>query len=171
MKAKQKFLIGGFIILGTATTLAFTSTKETAQYYLTPAELAVKVADDASFRENGVKVGGKVVPGSIQRDPSGRSLTFVMMDTAQKAVTFPVSYRGIAPDTFTDGVDVVVEGRLGADGTFRATTLLAKCASRYENAPDRPGYQQGTPGGQHPAGVPMGPAAPATSQPAAPATT
>jgi cytochrome c-type biogenesis protein CcmE len=41
---------------------------------------------------------------------------------------------------------VIVEGRLGADGTFRATTLLAKCASRYENAPEKyrnaPGYQR-----------------------------
>jgi cytochrome c-type biogenesis protein CcmE len=61
------------------------------------------------------------------------------------AQTIPVVYRGIAPDTFTDGVDVVVEGRMDRDGTFRATTLLAKCASRYENAPDKyrqtPGYK------------------------------
>ena len=34
-------------------------------------------------------------------------------------------------------VVVVVEGRLGRDNTFRATTLLAKCASRYENAPEK----------------------------------
>ena len=51
--------------------------------------------------------------------------------------------------TFTDGVDVVVEGRLDANGTFQATTLLAKCASRYENAPEKyretPGYQSATP--------------------------
>ena len=53
------------------------------------------------------------------------------------AQTYNVVYRGITPDTFTDGVDVVVEGRLGHDGTFRATTLLAKCASRYENAPEK----------------------------------
>jgi cytochrome c-type biogenesis protein CcmE len=52
-----------------------------------------------------------------------------------------VIYRGIAPDTFTDGVDVVVEGRMGEDGTFHATTLLAKCASRYENAPGEGGGQ------------------------------
>jgi cytochrome c-type biogenesis protein CcmE len=64
------------------------------------------------------------------------------------ATTFPVDYRGLAPDTFTDGVDVVVEGRLGRDGTFHATTLLAKCASRYENAPD------GTAPNAHPASVP-----------------
>ena len=78
-----------------------------------------------------------------------------------------VVYRGIAPDTFTDGVDVVVEGRLGADGTFRATTLLAKCASRYENAPDKypgsPTYKQG----QHPGGIPQG-AMPAGAPTAAP---
>jgi cytochrome c-type biogenesis protein CcmE len=46
-----------------------------------------------------------------------------------------VVYRGLAPDTFTDDVDVVVEGRLMPDGTFRATTLLAKCGSRYEGMP------------------------------------
>ena len=65
------------------------------------------------------------------------------------AKVYNVVYRGITPDTFTDGVDVVVEGRLGHDGTFRATTLLAKCASRYENAPQQgedkykttPGYR------------------------------
>jgi cytochrome c-type biogenesis protein CcmE len=155
MKARSKFLVGGFIILSTAATLAFSSTKETAQYFLTPAELAAKVAKDDSFRENGVKVGGRVVAGSIQREPSGRSLTFVMADTAVKTVTYPVRYRGIAPDTFTDGVDVVVEGRLGADGVFQATTLLAKCASRYENAPEKGGAAK------HPDGVPKyGPGAP-----------
>jgi cytochrome c-type biogenesis protein CcmE len=67
------------------------------------------------------------------------------------AKTFPVIYRGIAPDTFTDSVDVVVEGRMGPDGTFRATTLLAKCASRYENAPEKyratPGYKSAASGG------------------------
>jgi len=61
-------------------------------------------------------------------------------------------YRGLAPDTFTDSVDVVVEGRMGRDGTFRATTLLAKCASRYESAPEKyrqtPGYKSATSGGQ-----------------------
>ncbi len=34
-----------------------------------------------------------------------------MTDGAQ---TYAVAYRGIAPDTFTDGVDVVVEGKLDA---------------------------------------------------------
>jgi cytochrome c-type biogenesis protein CcmE len=82
------------------------------------------------------------VPGSIQRIPGGREYIFRVTDGAQ---VVPVVYRGIAPDTFTDGVDVVVEGRMGPDGTFHATTLLAKCASRYENAPGSPAG--GQPGG------------------------
>ncbi len=153
MKPRTKFLAGGLLILGSAGVLMASSIKETGQYYLTPAELGTKVAADASFRENGVKVGARVVPGSIVRDPGGRALTFRMSDGAQ---TYAVAYRGIAPDTFTDGVDVIVEGRLGADNTFRATTLLAKCASRYENAPDKyknaPGYK--APQGTAPQGTP-----------------
>jgi cytochrome c-type biogenesis protein CcmE len=142
VKARTKFLTGGLLILGSAGYLMASSIQETGQYYLTPGELATKVAADPTFVDNGVKVGARVVPGSIERDPGGRSLRFRMTDGQQ---TYAVAYRGIAPDTFTDGVDVVVEGRLGADGTFQAKTLLAKCASRYENAPekyrDTPGYR------------------------------
>ncbi len=143
MKARSKFLLGGALVLGSAGYLMASSAKDTAQYFLTPTELAAKVATDPGFHDVGVKIGAKVVDGTIVRNPDGRSLTFDMTDGAQ---TYRVSYRGVAPDTFTDGVDVVVEGRLNADGTFQATTLLAKCASRYENAPDQ--YQ--TPAGAQP---------------------
>jgi len=142
MKVRTKFLAGGVLVLGTAGYLMASSISQTAVYYLTPHELAAKVAQDPTFVETGVKVGARVVNGSVQRAPGGREVAFRMTDGTN---TYPVVYRGIIPDTFTDSVDVVVEGRLGRDGTFRATTLLAKCASRYENAPDKykstPGYQ------------------------------
>lgn len=145
MKARTKFIIGGVLVLGTAGWLMATSIEQTGMYYLTPSELTAKLAADPGFRDAGVKVGARVVPGSIKRYPGGREYAFQVTDGAR---TFPVFYRGIAPDTFTDGVDVVVEGRMGADGTFHATTLLAKCASRYENAPDKykqtPGYRNAT---------------------------
>jgi cytochrome c-type biogenesis protein CcmE len=148
MKARTKFLIGGLLVLGPVGYLMASSIRETGVYYLTPTELTTKLSADSTFRDVGVKVGARVVPGTIQRDPGGREYAFQVTDGAR---TFPVVYRGIAPDTFTDGVDVVVEGRMGRDGTFRATTLLAKCASRYENAPekyrDTPGYKAASPGG------------------------
>lgn len=142
MKARTKFLFGGILVIGSAGYLMASSIRDTAVYYLTPGELSAKTTADPTFFETGVKVGARVVPGSIKREAGGRQVAFVMTDGAKN---YNVVYRGITPDTFTDGVDVVVEGRLGRDGTFRATTLLAKCASRYENAPDKykstPGYR------------------------------
>lgn len=142
MNARTKFLAGGLLIVGSAGYLMASSIRESGVYYLTPSELQARLAADPSFRDAGVKVGARVVPGSIQRFPGGREYAFQVTDGAK---TFPVVYHGLAPDTFTDGVDVVVEGRMGLDGAFHATTLLAKCASRYENAPEKyretPGYR------------------------------
>ncbi len=137
-------MVGGALIVGTVGYLMASGIKDTGQYYLTPTELAAKVRTDHSFYNTGVKVGARVVRGSIQRDVATQTITFRVSDGQ---VSYPVTYRGLAPDTFTDEADVVVEGRLQSDGTFHATTLLAKCGSRYENAPTQPGMQ-------HPAGVP-----------------
>jgi cytochrome c-type biogenesis protein CcmE len=142
VKARTKFILGGILVLGTAGYLMATAIDETAMYYLTPRELADNVKRDSTFYDTGVKLGARVVPGTINRDPGGRAVAFSVTDGSH---TIPVTYRGVIPDTFTDSVDVVVEGRFRRDGTFQATTLLAKCASRYENAPEKyqstPGYK------------------------------
>jgi cytochrome c-type biogenesis protein CcmE len=135
MKPRTKFLIGGVLVLGAAGYLMASSINQTGVLYLTPTELNAKMTADPSFSNSGVKVGARVVKGSIHRDPGGRLYDFRVTDGSH---TFPVQYKGIAPDTFTDSVDVVIGGRMGSDGTFHATELLAKCASRYENAPENP---------------------------------
>jgi cytochrome c-type biogenesis protein CcmE len=144
MKPRTKFLIGGALVLGVAGYLMASSINDTGVYYMTPTELTAKLQADPSFVNAGVKVGARVVPGSVQRAAGGKEYAFRVTDGSH---TFPVVYRGIAPDTFTDSVDVVVSGRMGTDGTFQATELLAKCASRYENAPQKyketPGYKAG----------------------------
>jgi len=136
MKAQTKFIIGGGLILATVGYLMASGIKETGVYYLTPSELSARIAADRSFYNVGMKMGARVVKGSIQRDVASQTINFRVTDGAH---SYPVIYRGLAPDTFTDEVDVVVEGRLQSDGTFRATTLLAKCGSRYENAPTQSG--------------------------------
>jgi cytochrome c-type biogenesis protein CcmE len=132
MQAKYKFLSGAVLVGGTVGFLMTSGIKETGVYFLTPSELAAKVEADPSFHNVGVKMGARVVHGSISRDVGTQTITFQITDGAQ---SYPVVYRGLAPDTFTDDVDVVVEGRLDPDGTFRATSLLAKCGSRYETVP------------------------------------
>lgn len=135
MKPRTQFMIGGLLVLGTAGWLMATSIRETGEYYLTPTELSAKMRSDPSFKGADVRIGARVVPGSIQRAPSGREYAFRITDGSD---TMSVVYKGIAPDTFTDSADVVVAG-FATDQTFQAGTLLAKCASRYENAP--PKYQ------------------------------
>jgi len=129
MRASHKLLIVGALVVGTVGFLMATGIKETGVYFLTPTELAARVSADPSFHDVGVKMGAKVVTGTIERDVASQTITFRVTDGTQ---SFPVIYRGLAPDTFTDEADVVVEGRIQRDGTFRATTLLAKCGSRYE---------------------------------------
>lgn len=132
MRAPTKVLIAGILVLGTVGYLMATGIKETGVYFVTPSELAAKVSADPSFHDVGVKMGARVVNGSIERNVATQTITFQVTDGEQ---TYAVVYRGLAPDTFTDDVEVVVEGRLQPDGTFRATTLLAKCGSRYEAVP------------------------------------
>ena len=161
MKARTKFLIGGALVLSSAGYLMASSIKSTGTYYLTPSELATKLEADASFHDVGLKMGAKVVRGSIVRAPGGRQVTFKVTDGTK---VLPVEYKGIIPDTFTDAedIEVVVEGRMGRDGVFHATTLLAKCASRYENAPEKGAYGAGgyPAGARHPDSIPR-PGAPA----------
>jgi cytochrome c-type biogenesis protein CcmE len=133
MKAGHKFLVGAGIIVASVVLLIAQGVKETGVYFLTPTELAAKTSADPSFYDLGLKMGAKVVPGSIRRDPTNRQIDFEVSDGSR---SYPVTYRGLVPDTFTDAndIEVIVEGRLGRDGVFRATEVLAKCGSRYEAA-------------------------------------
>ena len=135
MKTGRKFIVGAALIIGSVGFLIAEGVKQTGVYFLTPTELAAKTAADPTFVENvGFKLGAKVVPGSVRRDRSARRIDFQVSDGMK---TYPVTYHGLVPDTFTDAndIEVVVEGRLGQDGVIRATDVLAKCGSRYVATP------------------------------------
>lgn len=97
-------------------------------YYLTVGEFLDRQGHE-DLGEN-FRVNGNVVSGTIERTPSEIGARFMMTDGARQ---LPVVYGKETPDTFVDGSEVVVEGRLGPDGRFVASTLLAKCPSKYES--------------------------------------
>lgn len=131
MSPRNKFLLGAGIIVASVVFLIASGVRETGVYFLTPSELVSKVEADPTFYDVGIKVGAKVVPGSIRRDDAARRVDFAVSDGANQ---FQVTYIGIVPDTFTDAndIEVIVEGKYGRDRVFRATEVLAKCGSRYE---------------------------------------
>lgn len=132
MKKQRKFLVGGALVAGLVGYLMFTGMQESMVYYHTPTELLAKSAADPTYADVGVKVGGRVLPGTVEFDQRSLDLRFTLVDIEQPETTFPVHYQGPLPDTFQEGADVVVEGKYSADGGFEATTLLTKCGSRYE---------------------------------------
>lgn len=131
MSPRTKFLIGAAVIVASVVFLIASGVKQTGVYFLTPTELAQRVEADPTFYDVGIKVGARVVPGSIRRDDASQRVDFDVTDGSSQ---FAVTYTGIVPDTFTDAndIEVIVEGKYGKDGVFRATEVLAKCGSRYE---------------------------------------
>jgi cytochrome c-type biogenesis protein CcmE len=138
---RLKFILIG---LGIAATMAFMLVVATQKsdggfaYYVTVKEFNEKGQPKGHFRVN-----GKVKSGTIERMPDGRQVKFTIRDK-DGAATLPVDYAGIIPDTFVDDADVVVEGKRRADGVFEATTLLAKCPSKYESAEGQASNANGT---------------------------
>jgi cytochrome c-type biogenesis protein CcmE len=132
MKRERKFLAGGVGLVAVVGYLMVTGMKESMIYYHTPDELAARVAADPSYRDSGVKVGGRVVPGTVAFDARTLDLRFDVVDIVTGGTTYAVHYQGPLPDTFEEGRDVVIEGRLSEAGHFEATTVLTKCGSRYE---------------------------------------
>ena len=132
MKKQSRFAAGALVLVGVVGYLAVTGMKDSMMYYYTPDELAAKITADPTAHRMGAKVGGRVVPGSVKFDPTTLDLRFTVVDIASGRTTFPVHYVGPLPDTFEEGRDVVVEGKLTEAGTFEATTVLTKCGSRYE---------------------------------------
>ncbi len=126
-----KFIVAGAIVLGTVAWLSVSAAGNTKSYYVTVSEL--QGMGNKAYRVN-LRVAGNVLPGSITRN--GPAANFVL---AEQGKQLRVSYDGAEPppDEFKDGAQTLAVGTYGRDGTFHATQLQAKCASKY--APAKPG--------------------------------
>ncbi len=121
--------------------LAYTGVQDSKSYYVTIKELNGMGNGAYSKR---LRVAGNVQPGSIKRQ--GTHLEFLLVEQDR---TLPVVYNGTEapPDTFKDNAQALAEGKFGRDGVFRASTIQAKCASKYApKQPDQPGAAPATQG-------------------------
>jgi cytochrome c-type biogenesis protein CcmE len=125
-RVSRKFVVAVALLVAGFVVLFGIGLKGSLVYYLTVGEFLDGRRTDLG--EN-FRVNGNVVPGSIRRTPGILGASFVMTDGSRE---LRVVYSRETPDTFVDGSEVVVEGSLQPDGTFAATTLLAKCPSKYE---------------------------------------
>lgn len=98
-------------------------------YYWSPSEI-----QEAGARAIGptIRLGGMVVPGSIERGGDGASLTFRVSDGERTVAVFA---RAVPPAMFREGIGVIVEGTLREDGVFETRRLMVKHDNEYR-APD-----------------------------------
>ena len=127
MKSRHKKLLVivlALVGLGIAATLILNAFQSNLVFFFSPTEVAQgKAPTDRAFR-----IGGLVEAGSVKRDPGGLTVRFIVTDTAK---SMPVVYTGILPDLFKEGKGVVAEGKLGSDGVFASTQVLAKHDENY----------------------------------------
>jgi cytochrome c-type biogenesis protein CcmE len=112
-------------------TLVLTGMKDNAIYSKSVDQL---VAEKSKFAGRPVRAEGNLVHGTLTKRETPCEYHFTI---AKNGVEVPVRYaQCIVPDTFRDvaGMDVgvTVEGELQADNSFEATSVLAKCPSKYE---------------------------------------
>lgn len=125
MTRKQRrlyFVLLGMLAIGGATALVLTALGDTMVYFYTPSEMAGKQIGP----ERRVRLGGLVEKGSVAKDHE--TTNFIVTDLTS---TLPVTYTGVLPDLFREGQGVVAEGRLGKDGVFHASEVLAKHDEKY----------------------------------------
>jgi cytochrome c-type biogenesis protein CcmE len=127
LKTRHKriaLIIGGLAVLGLVAALVLNAFQSNLVFFFSPTQVAAGEAP----RGKPFRIGGMVKDGSIRREPDGVTLRFVMTDT-EKDMT--VAYRGILPDLFKEGKGAVAQGKLGEDGVFVASEVLAKHDENY----------------------------------------
>ena len=131
MRRKKNKKLAGVLsvaVIALAAGVIVKSSFSAGQYYRTVAETEQDA--DALVGES-FRIAGKVLPGSIVvAQTTEPDYTFTVNDADGHRVT--VHYAHAVPDTFKDGSEVVVEGRLVKPDLFEATHLVAKCPSKYE---------------------------------------
>ncbi len=127
MKARHRrfaWIGAGVALLAVAVGLVLNAFQSNLVFFFTPSQIAAnEVPHGRAFR-----VGGLVEASSLRRESDGLTVRFNVTDTAK---TIPVTYTGILPDLFKEGKGVVAQGKLGPDGVFHASEVLAKHDENY----------------------------------------
>ncbi|HTP61319.1 MAG TPA: cytochrome c maturation protein CcmE [Burkholderiales bacterium] len=117
-------IAAGVALIAIAAALVLNAFQGNVVFFFSPSQVMAKEAPvEKTFR-----IGGMVEKGSLKRRADGLTVDFVVTDTAK---SIPVVYTGLLPDLFKEGKGVVAQGRLGPDGRFHASEVLAKHDENY----------------------------------------
>ena len=127
MSSKPLKIGATLLILGLAFAgLMYSTLSEGTEFYKHVDEV---MADPGAWQGKRLQLHGFVVETSIMRRPDTLDYRFQVQSNGK---VLPVRYTGVVPDTFKDGAEVVLKGRLGPDGfSVDRDGVMAKCPSKY----------------------------------------
>ncbi len=117
-------ILSALAVLGIAAGLVLRALNDNLVFFLAPSDvLAGEIEPGRQFR-----LGGLVAENSVTKAADGLTIEFIVTDLANET---PVRFKGLLPDLFREGQGVIAEGRLDEEGTFVATSVLAKHDEKY----------------------------------------
>ncbi len=125
MKTRNKFFIGGTVIIGIIIAFSIQELQEKTIFFYTPAEI---LATPSKFENKTLRIGALVQTGSVIWNAKGIQLSFNITENGKEFI--PVFFNGSKPDLFREGQGVVVEGKMNGE-KFEATQLLVKHSEEY----------------------------------------
>jgi len=116
--------------------MMWTTLRDGAEYFKHVDEV---VTQRASLEGKQLQLHGYVVPGSIMNRPNTLEYRFKVQNnpirSGEPGEVMAISYTGVVPDTFKGEAEVVLKGKLTADGFHTDPNgVIAKCPSKYEAA-------------------------------------
>jgi cytochrome c-type biogenesis protein CcmE len=127
-KTTARVLVSAVVLVGAISGLyMYLTSSDDAQYYKHVDEVMVK---PDQWYGKALQLHGFVVDGSIKQRPESLDYRFQIKNGGEMVLA---SYTGVVPDTFKDGSEVVLKGRLGPDGFHvEPDGVMAKCPSKYQ---------------------------------------
>jgi cytochrome c-type biogenesis protein CcmE len=127
MKKNTIVMLGGLIIAGAIVFLLMAATPGSSGIELTMKQL---VATQDQHKDDFVTVEGLLIEKSIKWNPDKIQLKFDLKDNHKNILH--VTYDGVKPDNFSEGVITILQGSPTGDNNFKAESVKTRCPSKYE---------------------------------------
>lgn len=129
-KRKVGFALALIVVLSSFGYLVYGGIGENLVYFVTPGELLAK---GSQAYDKPIRLGGQVMPGTMQWDADAVDLRFTLQDENGEVL---VHSSKAPPAMFREGQGVIVEGELSRDGVFQASTVMVKHSNEYRPPAD-----------------------------------
>ena len=132
-RTRNRLIILGVVVALAVAYMIYAAFPGNALYFVTVSEFM----GGEEYQDGRVlRVSGKLVPESFQREDSGTLARFQLIDKEGDAsdVNLEASYVGVMPDLFFNPhSEIILEGSYTPTGVFETDSILVKCPSKYQS--------------------------------------